>query len=165
MAFPPNMAANDLTQSDYEALAEFRYQIRRFLRFSEQAARAAGVEPQHHHLLLAMRGAGRKNGSRIADLAERLQIRHHSAVELVSRLEEKGLIQRSRSAEDRREVYVQLTERGENILRELTLHNREELRSAAPSLVMALRRVIGKAHTPRSKPVARKVTLTGQAQP
>ncbi len=139
------MPTHDLKPSDYTALADFRYQIRRFLHFSEQAARRAGVEPQHHQLMLALRGAGGRNGSRIADLAERLQIQHHSAVELVSRLEEKDLIQRNRSAEDRREVYVSLTPRGEQVLRELTLHHREELRSAAPALIAALRRVNGKA--------------------
>jgi DNA-binding MarR family transcriptional regulator len=145
------MSTNELKSSDYAALAEFRYQIRRFLHFSEQAARRGGVEPQHHQLMLALRGTGGRNGPRIADLAERLQIQHHSAVELVGRLEEKGLIQRNRSAEDRREVYVSLTPRGEKVLRELTLHHREELRSAAPALIAALRRVTGKAnHRPTS---------------
>lgn len=150
------MPFHDLKPSDYAALADFRYQIRRFLHFSEEAARQAGVEPQHHQLMLAIRGAGGKNGSRIADLAERLQIRHHSAVELVSRLEEKDLIQRNRSAEDRREVYVSLTPRGEQILRELTFHHRDELRSAAPALISALRQVTGRANRQRVKP-ARKL--------
>jgi DNA-binding MarR family transcriptional regulator len=150
------MILTDLTQSDYAALAEFRYQIRRFLHFSEQAARRAGVEPQHHQLMLALRGAGGRDGSRIADLAERLQIQHHSAVELISRLEEKDLIQRSRGAEDRREVYVSLTPHGEEVLRELTLHHREELRSAAPALIAALGRVTGRAnHRPAKGPAAK----------
>ncbi len=140
------MSFADLKQSDYAGLAEFRYQIRRFLHFSEQAARRAGVEPQHHQLMLALRGSEGRNGSRIADLAERLQIQHHSAVELVSRLEEKDLIQRNRGAQDRREVYVSLTPHGEEVLRELTLHHREELRSAAPALIAALRRVNGSAN-------------------
>ncbi|MFZ0707143.1 MAG: MarR family transcriptional regulator [Candidatus Korobacteraceae bacterium] len=149
------MSTHDLKSSDYAALADFRYQIRRFLHFSEQAARRAGVEPQHHQLMLAIRGAGSRNGSRIADLAERLQIQHHSAVELVSRLEEKGLIQRNRSAEDRREVYVSLTSHGEEVLRELTLHHREELRSAAPALIAALRRVNGRANRRPAKRTAK----------
>jgi len=138
--------ANELKLSDYAALADFRYHIRRFLHFSEQAARRAGLEPQHHQLMLALRGAGASTGCRIADLAERLQIQHHSAVELVSRLEEKDLIRRSRGAEDRREVYVSLTPHGEQVLGELTLHHREELRSAAPALISALRGVAGKAN-------------------
>lgn len=159
------MTSNDLRPSDYAALADFRYQIRRFLHFSEQAARRAGVEPQHHQLMLAVRGAGSKPGSRIADLAERLQIQHHSAVELVSRLEEKDLIQRNRGAEDRREVYVSLTPHGEQVLRELTLHHREELRSAAPALIAALRRVSGtkrraaKPRKPGSLRPARKARI------
>ncbi len=149
------MASNDLKASDYTALADFRYQIRRFLHFSEQAARRAGVEPQHHQLMLAIRGAG--NGDcRIADVAERLQIQHHSAVELVGRLEEKDLIQRNRGAEDRREVYVSLTPHGEQVLRELTLHHREELRSAAPALIAALRGITGKAGRPPLKRAAAK---------
>jgi DNA-binding MarR family transcriptional regulator len=151
------MTTHDLKPSDYAALAEFRYQIRRFLHFSEQAARRAAVEPQHHQLMLAIRGAGNSNGSRIADLAERMQIQHHSAVELVTRLEEKDLIQRNRSDEDRREVYVRLSPHGEQVLRELTLHHREELRSAAPALIAALRGVTGKAnHLPVKRAAAKR---------
>jgi DNA-binding MarR family transcriptional regulator len=158
------MSNHDLNSTDYAALADFRYQIRRFLHFSEQAARRAGVEPQHHQLMLAIRGARSGNGSRIADLAERLQIQHHSAVELVSRLEEKDLIQRNRSAEDRREVYVSLTPRGEQVLRELTLHHREELRSAAPALISSLRRVTGKANLRPAKRTAVKPRVTAEAK-
>src|SRR5664279_2807100 len=116
-----------LKQSDYEALAEFRYQIRRYVRVSEDAAREAGIEPQHHQLLLAVKGGREGEKPRIAYLAEHLQIQHHSAAELVNRLAKKGLIVRTRGDEDRREVLVQLTARGERILRELTLHLRTEL--------------------------------------
>ena len=125
--------------SDYRALAEFRYQIRRFVHFSEEAARQAGVEPQHHQLMLAIKGKPDEEAARIAYLAERLQIQHHSAVELANRLATRGLITRSRAGQDRREVYVQLTARGEHILDELTVHTRAELRSAAPALVATLR--------------------------
>ncbi len=125
--------------SDYQALAEFRYQIRRFVRFSEEAAREAGTEPQHHQLMLAIKGKPDGEEPRIAYLAERMQIQHHSAVELVDRLVKKGLITRTRGDEDRREVHVQLTARGERILDELTVHTRAELRSAAPLLVASLR--------------------------
>jgi DNA-binding MarR family transcriptional regulator len=131
---------NGLKTSDYQALAEFRYQIRRFLRFSEQTARQAGLEPQHHQLMLAVKGAD-DAGPRIAYLAERLQLQHHSAVELVDRLEQRGLIQKTRSDEDRREVHVKLTPRGERILKHLTLHHRKELQTAAPALVNALKKV------------------------
>lgn len=151
----------ELTQSDYEALARFRYQIRRFLHFSEQAAREAGVEPQHHQLMLALRAAPPEQGSRIADIADQLQIQHHSAVELVGRLEEKGLVQRSRGRTDRREVYVELTARGERVLRELSLHHRDELRSAAPALVTALRRVTGKSSGVRT--VRKTMQTAGRA--
>lgn len=143
--------SSDLKHSDYAALADFRYQIRRFLHFSEEAARNAGVEPQHHQLMLAIRGAGGRTGCRIADLAERLQIKHHSAVELISRLEEKGLVQRSRGEEDRREMYISLTPRGEQVLRDLTLYHRNELRSAAPALIAALRQVAGRTHQPAKR--------------
>lgn len=133
---------NHLKTSDYQALAECRYQIRRFLRFSEEAAREAGLEPQHHQLMLAVKGAGDGAGPPIAYLAESLQLQHHSAVELVDRLAKRGLIQRTRSDEDRREVHVKLTARGERILKQLTLHHREELRTLAPVLVSTLKKVM-----------------------
>ena len=132
---------NALRLTDYQALAEFRYQLRRFLRFSEEAAREAGLEPQQHQLMLAVKGQRDAGGPRISYLAERLQIQHHSAVELVDRLARKGLIRRSRGGEDRREVQVRLTTRGEKVLGELTLHTRAELRSAAPALVATLRKL------------------------
>src|SRR5580765_7020646 len=105
-------------QPNYKAMAELRYQIRRFVRFSEQAARQAGIEPQQHQLMLELKGAGGQNGCRIGELAARLQIQHHSAVELASRLEEKRLIHRSRGNQDRREVYVRLTAQGQHVLSE-----------------------------------------------
>lgn len=135
------MSNRRVTLSDYQALAEFRYQIRRFLRSSEAAARNIGVEPQHHQIMLAIKGKPRGEEPRITYLAERLQIQHHSAVELVDRLAEKGLVTRSRSSEDRRAVFVQLTPRGEQVLAELTLHTSAELRSAAPALVSSLRKL------------------------
>ena len=137
--------------ADYQALAEFRYQIRRFLRFSEEVARKTGLEPRHHQLMLTVKGAGEDAEPRIAYLAERLQIRHHSAVELVDRLVKKGLILRSRGDHDRREVHVTLTPRGERMLAALTVHTSAELRSAAPALVRALRRVMS---APRKNPRA-----------
>jgi DNA-binding MarR family transcriptional regulator len=132
---------SDLTPSDYRAIAEFRYQIRRFLRFSEEAARTAGLAPQQHQLLLAVKGMSDGHAARISDLADRMQIQHHSAVELVDRLAARGLVNRALAEDDRREVHVQLTARGENILRVLTLHHKNELRQAAPALVSALQMV------------------------
>lgn len=128
----------DLPLADYRALAEVRYQIRRFLRFSEDAARKAGVEPQHHQLMLAVKGLPAGRQARVADLAERLQLHHNSVVELVGRLAAKGLIERHRGGEDRREVYVQLTSRGQRILRDLSIYHRDELRSTGPLLAGAL---------------------------
>lgn len=131
-----------LTLSDYEALAELRYQIRRFLSFSEQAARAAGLEPRQHQLMLSLKGLPAKARPTIGELAERLQIQHHSAVELVNRLSVAGYIKRARTGEDRREVLLALTPKGEKVLRRLSLHHRSELRSAGPALVKALRKAM-----------------------
>ena len=139
--------APSIARSDYEALAELRYQIRRFLHFSEQAARAAGLEPQQHQLMLALKGFPKGARPRIGELAERLQTRHHSTVELVNRLAAEGHIVRHRASgnrrgEDRREVFLSLTPSGEKILRELSLHHRGELRIQGPALISALKRTI-----------------------
>jgi DNA-binding MarR family transcriptional regulator len=129
---------------DYAALADFRYEIRRFLNFSESAARAAGIEPHQHQALLAIKGLPARHVATIGVLAERLQIQHHSAVELTDRLEAKGLILRSRGKADRREVLLELTLRGEKLLRELTLSHRSELQLAGPKLVAALESAIAR---------------------
>jgi len=126
----------DLTSADYRALAEFRYQIRRFLSFSEQAARAEGLEPQQHQLLLAVRGIDRPN---IGDLAEYLMIRHHSAVGLIDRLEERGLVQRRRNGPDRRQVHVVLTPEGKERLSRLSAKHRAQLLRSGSGLVQTLR--------------------------
>jgi DNA-binding MarR family transcriptional regulator len=124
--------------TEYQTLAEFRYQLRRFLRFSEQAARAAGLEPQQHQLLLALMGLPEGKKATIGALAERLQLAHHSTVELVDRLVERGFIQRSRDEADQRQVLVTLTAQGEEVLRDLSLSHRTELRSFGPTLVQVL---------------------------
>jgi DNA-binding MarR family transcriptional regulator len=138
----------------YRALAEFRYEIRRFLNFSERAARASGLEPQQHQALLAITGMPQGRNATIGFVAERLQIRHHTAVELANRLEKRGLLRRVRSQVDRREVRVGLTPRGEKFLQRLSAAHQGELRSAAPKLVRALRAAI--AHAGRSRSAARK---------
>ena len=134
--------ASSSLQPNYRAMAEFRYQIRRFLRFSEQAARAAGLEPQQYQLLLALKGMGEETEHRIGRIAERLQIQHHSTVELVDRLARRGLVRRRRSSEDRREVLLELTARGDKVLQELALHHRAELRESGPALIAALRKAL-----------------------
>ena len=113
--------------SDYRALAEFRYQIRKFLRFSERAVRAAGVETRQYQLMLAIKGMPEGARPRIRELANRMQIQHHSAVELVNRLEAGGYARRERGRNDRREVLLGLTAKGERVLEELALHHHEEL--------------------------------------
>jgi DNA-binding MarR family transcriptional regulator len=131
-----------LTLTDYQALAEFRFQIRRFLHFSERAVKAAGLERGQYQLMLAMKGMPSEVRPRIRELANRLQILHHSAVELVNRLEAGGYVRRERAQDDRREVLLELTPKGEKVLGELALHHHEELRSAGPAMVSALRRVM-----------------------
>ena len=123
---------------DYEALADFRYEIRRFLNFSERLVRAAGIEPQQHQALLAIKGLPAHRVATIGVLAERLLIQHHSAVELVNRLEAKGLLRRARGVVDRREVVLTLSRRGEALLKQLTRPHHAELQSARPKLLEAL---------------------------
>ena len=128
----------DLGARQYRALAELRYQIRCFLTFSEAAARAAGVEPQQHQLLLVLKALGPDERPTIRIIAERLQIQHNSAVELAKRSAERGLVERRTNREDRREASLRLTPAGERLLRRLSIAHRSELRSAAPRLVEAL---------------------------
>jgi DNA-binding MarR family transcriptional regulator len=139
------MAARKLKDSDYRALAEFRYQIRCFLRFSEQAARAAGLEPQQHQLLLSIKGLPSEKKATIGALAERMQLAHHSTVELIDRLEERGFVERRRDDGDRRQVFVQITADGEEILAELSLHHFDEMGSVGPTLVRVLNTFVGKS--------------------
>jgi len=131
-----------LTTADYQALAEFRHQIRKFLHFSEQAARRTGLEPRQHQLMLSLKGLPQGVRPSIGKLAQRLLIEHHSAVELVNRLAKGGYVQRARAGEDRRAVLVSLTRKGEKILRGLSLDHRAELRVQGPALTAALRRTI-----------------------
>jgi len=131
-----------LSPSDYQALAEFRYQIRRFLHFSDDAVHAAGLERGQYQLMLAIKGLPEGLRPRIREIANRMSLQHHSAVELINRLQARGYIQRERAEDDRREVLLGLTPKGERVLEELASHHHEELRSAAPDLVAALRRVM-----------------------
>lgn len=130
------------TRVNYRALADFRYEIRRFLRRSEDAARREGLEPQHHQLLLALKGLPSDAEPTISTLAERLQINHNSAVGLVDRLERRGLVSRRRDETDQRRVLIDLTPSGEAILHRLSLFHQDELRSRAGALVSALVAVI-----------------------
>jgi DNA-binding MarR family transcriptional regulator len=136
------MKEGDISLNEYRALADFRYTIRRYLRFSEQAARQAGLEPQHYQFLLAIKGIPEGTRATVGELAERMQIQHHSTVELVDRMEERGLVSRKRGSEDRREVLVQLSAKGEKVIRDLVLHHRAELRESAPKLTQSLRKIM-----------------------
>ncbi len=132
-----------ITQREYQALADVRYRIRAFLAFSEGAARSAGIEPQQHQLLLAVRGLPGGTEPTIKVIAERLQLRHHSAVGLVSRAVGAGLIERRPGAHDGREITLHLTRRGSTVLDRLSHAHRAELRAAATHLVRALRTLAG----------------------
>lgn len=118
-----------LEQGDFEALSEFRYQLRRFLKFSEDAAQSVGLTPLHYLVLLHIKGYPGQDWVTVGQLAERLQIRHHGAVALVSRCEQAGLVTRTQGREDRRQVLVRLTALGESQLRHLAELHRNELRS------------------------------------
>jgi len=114
------------------------------LNFSEQAAREAGIEPHQHQALLAIKGLPIGQKPIIAALAERLQIQHHSAVELTDRLEASGLIHRLRNKSDRREVLLRLTPQGEKLLRRLSVAHQVELKLAGALLLKALAKAIGR---------------------
>src|SRR5882672_6711325 len=120
---PILIMAKKMNSPDFKAMAELRYQIRRFLRFSENAAREAGVEPQQHQLLLAIRGLPDALKPTIGVLAERMQLQHHSTVELIDRLVERNFLFRLRSTDDKRQVLVKLTHDGEEFLQTLSLHH------------------------------------------
>ena len=126
---PPDAVTEEFTKADYEALLAFRTAIRRFLRFSEEGARAAGITAQQHQLLLAVKGQPGRDWASVGDLAAALQIRHHAAVGLVDRCARADLVRRSQDPRDRRLVRVTLTERGEHLLAGLSQRNRRELRA------------------------------------
>jgi DNA-binding MarR family transcriptional regulator len=131
-----------LSPGDYRALADFRYQIRCFLSFSERAARSAGIEPQQHQLLLALKGLPVDRRPTIGALAERLCLAHHTTVELVNRLEAAAFVHRRRSAQDKREVLVSLTSAGEALLGSLSRLHKEQLQSVGPLLRDALEAIL-----------------------
>jgi len=146
------MSVNDLSLAEYRALAEFRYQIRKFLHFSEGQARAFGLAPQQHQLLLAVRGLPRGENATVGVLAGRLRLEHHSTVELVDRLEALGAVMRSKNEADGRKVAVQLTPSGALLLRKLSLVHRHELETAGPELARALRAVMRNGKPKKAHP-------------
>ena len=124
---------------DYGTLAEFRYQLRKFLAFSETAAQESGLTPQQHQALLAIKGFSNSEPISVGDLARLLLIRHHTAVELMDRMTKLGLLSRIVDAEDGRRVLVKLTRKGEQKLRTLSKIHFEELTSASPTLTRILK--------------------------
>jgi DNA-binding MarR family transcriptional regulator len=128
-------------KSTYEPLAAFRYALRQFLHFSEEAAHAAGITPQQHQALLAIKGFPARDQVTIGELAERLQLRHHSTVGLVDRLAVEKLVARANSGADRRQVFVKLTPHGEQVLARLSSAHSEQLKRLAPELKLRLRQL------------------------
>ena len=120
--------AEPLTKQDFEALARFRFGIRRYLRFSEETVRQHGVTPQQYQLLLAIKGFPGRDWAVVRELADRLQLRHHSVVELVNRAQAQGLVHRTADPDDARAVRVVLTDQGEQLLDRLSALHRDELR-------------------------------------
>lgn len=127
-----------LRKCDYETLAEFRYALRRFLSFSENAAARHGVTPQQYQALLAIEGFPGRNWVAIGELAEQMCVAHHSAVGLVDRMEELQLVRRVPAREDRRRVHVRLTPKGLRLLEKLYRVHREELHTCGPRLAALL---------------------------
>ncbi|MBZ9807578.1 MarR family winged helix-turn-helix transcriptional regulator [Mesorhizobium sp. BR1-1-9] len=136
----PQKPRSAISQADYQRLSEFRYLIRRFLEFSQLQAEDAGLTTRQHQALLAIKGFPGGGPVAIGDLAERLRIRHHSAVELVNRLCEAGLIVRDQDKDDQRKVLLQLTERADACLADLSAVHLDELSRIEPMLRSVLAR-------------------------
>lgn len=130
-----------LSKIEYEILSEFRYTLRRFMRFSEAAAGELGLTPQQHQALLAIKGFPGREKVTVGELAERLQIQHHSAVGLADRLEAQDLIERSPATSDRRKVYVSLTAHGRSVIDRLSALHQDELVRLLPQLRLLITRV------------------------
>src|SRR5271167_41248 len=137
--------AADITPAEYRALAELRYRIRHFLREGDAKARAVGLEPQQYLMLLAIRGLPEGSEATIQTLAERLALKHHSAVELIDRLETNGYVRRTRSRDDRRRVFVTLLPRGERLLEQVAQNRISELRTSGEALVGAIEALLDRA--------------------
>jgi DNA-binding MarR family transcriptional regulator len=160
--------ATEITTAEYRALAELRYRLRLFLKEGDITARQAGLEPQQYLLLLAIRGLPESTESTIRTLADRLALKHHSAVELVDRLETHGYVRRSRSRDDRRRVLVTLLPKGEKLLEQVARERISELRSSGTALVNAIGALLenggeevirksrkDKKHSPKTKKVGK----------
>ncbi|HEX4603175.1 MAG TPA: MarR family transcriptional regulator [Candidatus Angelobacter sp.] len=150
-----------LSEPEYLALGEFRYQLRRFLRHMEEASRLLGANPQQYQLVLAIKGLPKDAVPTISQLAERMQLNHNSMVELVDRCEENSLLRRTRSVNDRRQVTLSIAPEGEALLRKLGVAARQELRDSGPILVGAIQRLIGENHSGMERPATPRARTGG----
>ena len=130
--------------SDYQALAAFRHALSRFLHFSATAARSVGLSPQQHQLLLAIKGTEGRDYLTVSEIAEKLQLKHHSAVGLVDRLASKKLVMRESDKADRRVVHVYIAPKGEGLIARLSAAHREELKKSGPDLQARLEAILGR---------------------
>ena len=132
----------ELHPADYEALAAFRYAMRKFLSFSKRALKAeAHLTPEQYEALLALKVYSGEGGMTIGQLSERLQVKHHTAVSLVDRMEELDYVRREQSKTDRRQVFVQLTAAGSRVLSKVAVVHRREMRIRSPEMIKALQRL------------------------
>ena len=138
--------AKELSTAEYQALAELRYRIRKFLREGDTVASETGLEPQQYLLLLMIRGIPDGQEATVSNLAERLVLKHHSVVELIDRLETHGYVRRSRSREDRRSVLVSLLPRGTKLLEQVAQHRVGELRASGAALASAIAALLKNSH-------------------
>jgi DNA-binding MarR family transcriptional regulator len=130
-----------LRPKDYDALAAFRYAMRKFLRFSKEALAATKLTPEQYEALLAIKIRGGAAGIIIGELSERLQVKHHTAVSLIDKLVSRKLVARARANEDRRQVHVKLTGLGNSTIARLAAIHRREMRKCSPEMIAALRRL------------------------
>ena len=130
------------SQSEYEKLAEFRYQLARFLRRRKEAARAEGLQPQQYELLLALAGMPEQKPPTIKEVAAQLRLEHHTVVELADRLQEQGFITRASSSKDGRAVLLELTRAGHKVLDRIVRYSFAQLREEAPALIRSLGRIL-----------------------
>ena len=147
--------ARPISTAEYQALAELRYRIRKFVREGDEVATAAGLEPQQYLLLLMIRGIPEGQEATVRTLAERLALKHHSVVELIDRMETHGYVRRSRSREDRRSVLVSLLPRGEKMIEQVAQHRIGELRASGAALVDAISSLLengGASHNAKKSP-------------
>lgn len=135
------LGPKQLSKAEYETLAAFRYALRQFFHFSEAAALGAGITPQQHQALLAIKGFPQRDSVTVSELAERLQLRHHSVVGLIDRLAEEKLVLRTPSEKDRRQVLIRLTPRGEKVLGKLSFAHSKQLKQIGPELKLLLNRI------------------------